>query len=123
MQTTNQTSKNIIICGDAGVGKTTLLTRYTTGEFTKLYKATIKLEMHNVNFCTNIGNVKFEIRDLPGQDILQDQKEIKEKVDRAIIMFDLGSRERYRSVRKWYNRLIIQFGDIPRISGSIKTKI
>ena len=73
MQTT-QKSKNIIICSDTGVGKTTLLRRKTRGECTKMYKASLKSETSQSNLSTKIENVKFENPYFLGQDI-------KEKID------------------------------------------
>jgi GTP-binding nuclear protein Ran len=41
---------NILLLGDGGVGKTSLVRRHLYGEFKKIYDATLGVEIHKLNF-------------------------------------------------------------------------
>ncbi|CAE8625918.1 unnamed protein product, partial [Polarella glacialis] len=43
----------LVLCGDGGVGKTTLVKRHLTGEFEKKYIPTLGVEVHPLKFTTN----------------------------------------------------------------------
>ena len=49
----------LVLVGDGGVGKTTFVKRHLTGEFEKKYVATLGVEVHPVEFCTNRGKIRF----------------------------------------------------------------
>lgn len=43
----------LVLVGDGGVGKTTLVKRHLTGEFEKKYIPTLGVEVHPLKFTTN----------------------------------------------------------------------
>lgn len=51
----------LVLVGDGGVGKTTLVKRHITGEFTKGYVPTLGVEVKSLMFNTNYGPVTFDI--------------------------------------------------------------
>lgn len=105
----------VLLIGDAGVGKTTLVTRHRTGEFTKPYIATMGVDLNPVLFKTNKGLVTMNIWDCAGQ------KKLEGTVDEyytwanvAIVMFDVTSRVSYRNSRHWINKIRAKLGpDFP----------
>ena len=104
----------VILLGDGGVGKTTFVKRHMTGEFEKKYVPTMGVEVHPLNFHTNMGRVIFNCWDTAGQEKfggLRDGYYIGG--DAAIIMFDVTSRITYKNVPHWYKDIIRVCGTIP----------
>ncbi|OEH75194.1 GTP-binding nuclear protein ran [Cyclospora cayetanensis] len=58
----------LILVGDGGVGKTTLVKRHLTGEFEKKYIPTLGVEVRPLRFSTNFGPIVFNVWDTAGQE-------------------------------------------------------
>ncbi|CAF1049754.1 unnamed protein product [Rotaria sordida] len=104
----------LILVGDGGVGKTTFVKRHLTGEFEKKYEATVGVNVHPLNFSTNLGEIIFNVWDTAGQEKfggLRDGYYIGGQC--AIIMFDVTSRITYRNVPNWHKDLIRVCENIP----------
>lgn len=104
----------LVLVGDGGVGKTTFVKRHLTGEFEKVYVATVGAEVHPMKFTTNRGEIKFNVWDTAGQEKfagLRDGYFIQAHC--AIIMFDLTSRISYKNVPVWYRDLVRVCENIP----------
>merc|ERR1740133_141194 len=89
----------LVLVGDGGVGKTTLVKRHLTGDFEKKYVATLGVEVHPLEFHTNRGQLVFNVWDTAGQEKfggLRDGYYIQGQC--AIIMFDVTSRITYKNV-------------------------
>jgi len=87
----------LVLVGDGGVGKTTLVKRHLTGEFEKKYIPTLGVEVHPLKFTTNCGDLSFNVWDTAGQEKfggLRDGYYIQGQC--AIIMFDVTSRTHTR---------------------------
>eukprot|EP00928_Gymnodinium_smaydae_P002832 TRINITY_DN11034_c0_g1_i1.p1 TRINITY_DN11034_c0_g1~~TRINITY_DN11034_c0_g1_i1.p1 ORF type:complete len:254 (+),score=25.93 TRINITY_DN11034_c0_g1_i1:49-810(+) len=103
----------LVLVGDGGVGKTTLVKRHVSGEFTKKYVPTLGVEISQLRFETNCGPIVFNVWDTAGQEKfggLRDGYYVGSHG--AIIMFDVTSRITYQNVPKW-------FQDIQRACGSL----
>jgi len=104
----------LILVGDGGVGKTTFVKRHKTGEFEKKYEPTVGVMVHELDFFTNLGQIKFMCWDTAGQEKfggLRDGYYIEGKA--AIVMFDVTSRVTYRNVPHWYKDLVRVCEKIP----------
>lgn len=104
----------LVLVGDGGVGKTTLLKRHLTGEFEKKYIPTLGVEVHPLQFTTNCGVICFNVWDTAGQEKfggLRDGYYIQGEC--AIIMFDVTSRITYKNVPEWYKDIIRVCETIP----------
>lgn len=58
----------IVFAGDGETGKTTLVKRHLTGEYTSGYEATVGVEVHRMNFFTSVGKVALNVWDTAGQE-------------------------------------------------------
>merc|ERR1711871_1710152 len=104
----------LVLVGDGGVGKTTLVKRHLTGEFEKKYIPTLGVEVHPLKFNTNRGQLKFNVWDTAGQEKfggLRDGYYIQGQC--AIIMFDVTSRITYKNVPNWHKDLVRVCENIP----------
>jgi GTP-binding nuclear protein Ran len=106
----------VVLVGDGGTGKTTFVKRHLTGEFEKKYVATLGVEVHPLSFCTNHGEIMFDVWDTAGQEKfggLRDGYYINGQC--AIIMFDVTSRVTYKNVPNWHRDLVRVCEDIPMV--------
>ena len=102
MSTDNCPSFKVVLVGDGGVGKSTLVKRLLTGEFEKVYRATMGVEVTPLMFHTSAGPVMLKIWDCAGQEKfggLRDGYYIL--ADAAIIAFDVTSRITFKNVHNW----------------------
>lgn len=58
----------VVLLGDGGVGKTTLIQRHVQNIFQPIYKPTIGAEVHPIPFDTNYGRIVLNIWDTAGQE-------------------------------------------------------
>lgn len=102
--------KRILIVGDGGVGKSTFLNRYRTGEFTTQYIPTQGYLEYQLNNPHEI----LTVIDTAGQEKYSPIT-IK-NVDGIIIMFDVTSKISYYNVPQWYETMRELYGkDVPII--------
>lgn len=104
----------LVLVGDGGVGKTTLVKRHLTGEFEKKYIPTLGVEVHPLKFTTNCGPLTFNVWDIAGQEKfggLRDGYYIQGQC--AIIMFDVTSRITYKNVPNWHRDIVRVCENIP----------
>lgn len=104
----------LVLVGDGGVGKTTLVKRHLTGEFEKKYIPTLGVEVHPLKFTTNCGPLTFNVWDTAGQEKfggLRDGYYIQGQC--AVIMFDVTSRITYKNVPTWHRDIVRVCENIP----------
>jgi len=104
----------LVLVGDGGVGKTTLVKRHLTGEFEKKYIPTLGVEVNPLKFVTQFGPLIFNVWDTAGQEKfggLRDGYYIKGQC--AIIMFDVTSRITYKNVPNWHRDIARVCENVP----------
>lgn len=106
----------VVLLGDGGVGKTTLIHRILTGEFTRKYVPTMGVEVNPLTFNTTRGRVILNCWDCAGQEKFGSLWEsYYVGADACIVMFDTTANITYRSVKGWVNSIRKQCKDIPII--------
>jgi len=98
-----------IIIGDASVGKSNLLLRYSTGEFRSEYQTTIGVEFAAKN--VNIDNLVYRIQlwDTSGQEQFKSiTRNYYKNSACALVVYDITSRDSFNSVATWIDEIRAQ---------------
>lgn len=98
-----------ITVGDSGVGKSCLLQRFTTNEFTQT-ETTIGIEFGSK--IINIQqNVKLQIWDTAGQEAFRSiSRAYYRGAIGALLVFDVGRKDSFQHIQDWYDD-VMSFGD------------
>ena len=106
MTSTSQISFNYlfkyIIIGDAAVGKSNLLLRYTHGQFKQEYQLTIGVEFGAKNIEIDNKIYRIQIWDTAGQESFRSitRAYYKNSVC-ALIVYDISNRESFNNIASW----------------------
>ena len=104
----------VVILGDGGVGKTSFLKRFRTGEFEKRYIATMGVEVNPQPLYTSKGQVVINTWDTAGQERFNGLGEgYAIGAQAAIIMCDVTNRTTFKSFSRYYRMVRKVCGDIP----------
>jgi len=109
----------IVVIGDATVGKTSLIKKYTAGSFNQEYIKTIGAQFSRYQKVLG-ENQEIRVRllfwDIAGQDDFDFMRpKFYHGARGAIIVFDLTRDETLQNVMNWYNDLRRHVGVIPTI--------
>lgn len=105
----------ILLVGDQGVGKTTLLHRHLTGLFNSAYTATSGVEVRVMHFNTNYGDITLTIYDV-GAVKGDDFEQVCGGADGLFLMFDVMRQTSYNNLGKWKQ-------DVSKVSGVLPTVV
>ena len=110
----------ITIIGDGGVGKTSLIKKYTQGEFQEDYISTIGAQFSIYDQKIDDDEIKLFFWDIAGQDDFHIiRSSFYEDSKAAIIVYSLEQNTRgsesIENVSKWYDEIIQYCKDIPII--------
>ena len=85
----------VVLLGDAGVGKTSVFSRYLPAKdkFSPTYTPTVGCEVLPLSFFTNYGHVFLDVFDTPGD--LAHTESYYSGADIAIAMFDISTRKTF----------------------------
>jgi len=107
----NRFSIKLIVTGDAAVGKTSLIKRFTAGEFLTDYMATIGTEIIKKTYKFKSDIIDLNIWDLSGQPIFRNvAKRFIDGADLVIFMFDVSRRETFDNIKEWYGLVTKNLG-------------
>lgn len=101
----------IIILGDSGVGKTSLMHQYVNHKFDSRYKATIGADFLTKDVEINGRVVTLQIWDTAGQERFQSLgSAFYRGADACILVFDVTQQESFAHVGSWLSEFSIQAG-------------
>lgn len=104
----------VLLVGDGGTGKTTLVRRHQGGEFERKYLPTVGVNVESIHWHTTNGEVIFNMWDTAGQEKFGWLREgYYIGGEAAIIMFDVTDRLTYRNVPNWHRDVNRVCPDIP----------
>lgn len=92
----------IILIGDSGIGKTSIINRYVNNMFTDKYLCTIGVDFMMKNVEVDKSSIKLQIWDTAGMErYRQITTSYYRGANAAIIVFDLTCRRSFESLKKW----------------------
>ena len=108
----------VTVIGDGGVGKTSLIRRYTEDNFQKDYIMTLGAQLSNYNYKINGDEIKLIFWDIAGQDTHHYLRPAFFQGSHAgIIVFSLEEsdhgKKSFGNVNKWLNNFKQHCGEIP----------
>lgn len=95
----------LVLVGDGGVGKTSLIRRLINGEFTKEYVPTIGKEVNVMIFNTNYGPIRFNIWEISGQEKYSGLDAYAFGADAIMGICDLTSKISANNLSMWYDKV------------------
>jgi len=108
----------VIIIGEAGVGKTSLVKRFVSGHFTRDYRTSIGANLYIKELNLNSGNnVSIQIWDIAGQEKWKKMRHLYYKgAHGALIVGDLTRRNTFEQLKEFWNQDINKYcEEIPKI--------
>jgi small GTP-binding protein len=107
----------ILLAGDVGVGKTSLINRFVTGYFADEYKATIGVNIYTKQLFIDNSEVNLQIWDVAGQtSFRQFRQRFFSGALGAFIVFDLTVSKSLDNLHaSWIKDIQNNAGDIPLI--------
>ena len=103
-QNTKEEEKfKVVVVGDSGVGKTNLIKRFISNEFSLDSKATVGVEFISKNYNINNKIIKIEIWDTAGQERYKSITSAYYKGAKgAMIVYDVTNQTSFNNIDKWY---------------------
>ena len=96
----------LLIIGDATVGKTSILTRFTDDKFSTNYLNTVGLDFFSKDEVFNNKKVRIKIWDTAGQERFRSiQKHYYNKVDGILFIYDITNQASFDIIEQWYNEV------------------
>eukprot|EP00921_Rhytidocystis_pertsovi_P005019 GHVQ01008687.1.p1 GENE.GHVQ01008687.1~~GHVQ01008687.1.p1 ORF type:complete len:211 (-),score=22.05 GHVQ01008687.1:150-782(-) len=99
----------VIILGDSGVGKTSLMNQYVNKKFTNQYKATIGADFLTKDVIIDDKQVTLQIWDTAGQERFQSLGvAFYRGADCCVLVFDLTNPKSFESLDSWRDEFLVQ---------------
>ena len=94
----------IIVVGDATVGKTSIILRFTDNAFNRNYMVTLGVHVSDKIVKIESSNIQLVLWDIAGQSkFSQMRTAFYQGAKGLLLVFDLTSLESFHSVKNWYN--------------------
>lgn len=101
----------VIILGDSGVGKTSLMNQYVTRKFSKEYKATIGADFLTKEVEIDDIKVTMQIWDTAGQERFQSLGvAFYRGADCCVLVYDVNNVKTFDDLDNWRDEFLIQAG-------------
>ncbi|XP_017778920.1 PREDICTED: ras-related protein Rab-7a [Nicrophorus vespilloides] len=99
----------VVILGDSGVGKTSLMNQYITKKFSNQYKATIGADFLTKELIVDDRAVTMQIWDTAGQERFQSLGvAFYRGADCCVLVFDVTAPNTFKSLDSWRDEFLIQ---------------
>ncbi len=108
----------IIFCGDPGVGKTSLVLRFSENAFTRKYVPTLGVNVSDKIVRVDKSVVQLVLWDLAGQTKFQYMRHsFYQGSDGVFFIFDLTNLKTFNKVREWYKDVQKNLKNNPKLMG------
>eukprot|EP01031_Cornospumella_fuschlensis_P043043 gene43043-52603_t len=109
MATRKKVLLKIIILGDSGVGKTSLMNQYVNKKFTTQYKATIGADFLTKEIMIDDKLVTLQIWDTAGQERFQSLGvAFYRGADACVLVYDITNEKSFEAVGAWREEFLAQ---------------
>ncbi|XP_077287338.1 RAS oncogene family member Rab7 [Arctopsyche grandis] len=99
----------VIILGDSGVGKTSLMNQFVNNKFSNQYKATIGADFLTKEVVVDDRAVTVQIWDTAGQERFQSLGvAFYRGADCCVLVFDVSAPSTFKSLESWRDEFLIQ---------------
>jgi len=99
----------IVVLGDSGVGKTSLINSYVTKKFTSHYKATIGSDFITKEIMVDERLVTLQIWDTAGQERFASLgRAFYRGADCCVLVYDVNNAETFNDIDNWYQDFLLQ---------------
>lgn len=104
-----KTLLKVIILGDLGVGKTSLMQQFVNNKFSHLYKATIGADFLTKDLVIDGKNVALQIWDTAGQERFQSLGvAFYRGADCCVLCYDVTNEKSLNSLASWKDEFLVQ---------------
>ncbi|KAL8532260.1 hypothetical protein ACS0TY_008747 [Phlomoides rotata] len=102
----NNLNAKLVLLGDMGAGKSSLVIRFVKGQFLDFQESTIGAAFFSQSVSVNNATVKFEIWDTAGQERYHSLAPMYYRgAAAAIIVYDITSSDSFSRAKKWVQEL------------------
>ncbi|EGR28701.1 Ras family protein, putative [Ichthyophthirius multifiliis] len=102
----NQVKVKFLILGESGVGKSSLLLRFTDNKFNNNFVMTLGVEYKQKQIEINSTNVIIQVWDTAGQERFKTITPIYYKsVDAVVIVYDICDQKSFEQINDWIENL------------------
>ncbi|KAL1936621.1 hypothetical protein VTP01DRAFT_755, partial [Rhizomucor pusillus] len=109
MSTRKKVLLKVIILGDSGVGKTSLMNQYVNKKFSSQYKATIGADFLTKEVMVDDKLVTMQIWDTAGQERFQSLGvAFYRGADCCVLVYDVNNNKSYESLGQWHDEFLVQ---------------
>ena len=107
MSTDSESEKiSIIMIGDTSVGKSTLMRKFISGQFSDSLAPTLGIELYKKEITINDKQYLYRIWDTCGQERFRSlSKNYFHNSDGIMLLFDLNSKNSFDNLDKWFNSI------------------
>ncbi|XP_061953316.1 ras-related protein RABF2a-like [Populus nigra] len=99
----------LVLLGDVGAGKSSLVLRFVKGQFVEFQESTIGAAFFSQTLAVNDATVKFEIWDTAGQERYHSLAPMYYRgAAAAIIVYDISNQASFERAKKWVQELQAQ---------------
>ncbi|MES1916659.1 MAG: Ras-related protein Rab-7 [Cercozoa sp. M6MM] len=99
----------VLILGDSGVGKTSLMNRYVSNDFSKQYKATIGADFSAKEVMIDDKIVTMQVWDTAGQERFQSLGvAFYRGADCCVLVYDITDAKSFESLESWMDEFLAQ---------------
>ncbi|ERN17032.1 hypothetical protein AMTR_s00044p00012740, partial [Amborella trichopoda] len=102
----NNLNAKLVLLGDMGAGKSSLVLRFVKGQFMEFQESTIGAAFFSQTLAVNETTVKFEIWDTAGQERYHSLAPMYYRgAAAAIIVYDITNMDSFARAKKWVQEL------------------
>ncbi|TFG04873.1 MAG: GTP-binding protein [Promethearchaeota archaeon] len=106
----------LVLFGNAGVGKTSLVERFVNNKFEENYLTTLGYNVYEKWISCDGSVISLMVYDIGGQEKFTDlRKKYAEGANTAFLVYDITKKESFAALQKWKKDLADFAGNIPFI--------